>query len=48
MKKMQKIKKYYILLSPNFILFFILFLFFIWLEDPHLTYKHSAQDCIAS
>ena len=29
------------------LIFFILF-YFIRLDDPHLTYKHSALDCIAS
>ena len=24
------------------------FLFFIWLDVPYLTYKHSVQDCIVS
>ena len=25
-----------------------IYIYFIWLDVPHLTYKHSAQDCIAS
>ena len=28
--------------------FFYFFIFFIWLDVPHLTYKHSVQDCITS
>ena len=27
---------------------FLFLLYFIWLDVPHLTYKHNAQDCIAS
>ena len=29
--------------------FFLFFVYLVrWLDDQHLTYKHSAQDCIAS
>ena len=27
---------------------YIYLFIFIWLADPHLTYKHSVQDCIAN
>ena len=28
--------------------FIIIIIIIIWLDDPHHTYKHSTQDCIAS
>ena len=36
------------LLEPQWEKFVLLLNFFIWLDDPHLTYKHNGEDCIDS